>query len=102
MNRAGFAKKVCEHGQGFLLLHYKYTIMTWKEVFEGIQSITEDILFLPFDALRFADSWFLSNIVSWILMVIGFVAFIYWMGQLKKFNDNNEEDRSQTSHSYLG
>ncbi|MDX1463028.1 MAG: hypothetical protein R3359_08225 [Marinirhabdus sp.] len=24
------------------------------------------------------------------------------MGQLKKYNENNEEDRSQTSHGYLG
>tara|TARA_R100000935_G_scaffold36196_1_gene56955 strand:- start:58339 stop:58584 length:246 start_codon:yes stop_codon:yes gene_type:complete len=76
--------------------------MTFKEVFEGIQSVTEDILFAPYDLLRFTDSWFLSNIVSWILMLIGFVAFIYWMGELKKYNDNNEEDRSQTSHGYLG
>ena len=76
--------------------------MTFKEVFEGIQSVTEDILFAPYDLLRFTDSWFLSNIVSWILMLIGFVAFIYWMGELKKYNDNNEEARSQTSHGYLG
>ena len=76
--------------------------MTFKEVFEGIQSVTEDILFAPYDLLRFTDSWFLSNIVSWILMLIGFVAFIYWMGELKKYNDSNEEDRSQTSHGYLG
>ena len=77
--------------------------MTWKEVFEGIQWVTETILFAPYDWLRLGtDSWFLSNIVSWILTLIGFVAFIYWMGELKKYNDNNEEDRSQTSHGYLG
>ena len=77
--------------------------MTWKEVFEGIQSITEDVLFAPFDALRLGtESWTMSNIVNWLLMIIGFVACIYWMLQLKKFNANNEEDRSQTSHGYLG
>ena len=76
--------------------------MTFKEVFEGIQSVTETVLFKPFDILRSTDSWFLSNIMSWILMLIGFVAFFYWMNELKKYNDNNEEDRSQTSHGYLG
>ncbi|MAZ73171.1 MAG: uracil phosphoribosyltransferase [Flavobacteriaceae bacterium] len=76
--------------------------MTFKEVFEGIQSVTENVLFAPFDLLRFTDSWFFSNIVSWILMLIGFVAFLYWMGELKKYNDNDEENRSQTSHGYLG
>jgi hypothetical protein len=78
--------------------------MTWKGVFEGIQSITEDVLFLPYNILRSIelDNWWLANIVSWTLMLIGFVAFIYWMGQLKKFNDNNEEDKTSTSHSFLG
>lgn len=76
--------------------------MTFQEVFEGIQSITEDVLFAPFELLRFTDSWFMSNIISWILMLIGFVAMIYWMLQLKKFNDNDEENRSQTSHGFLG
>ncbi len=78
--------------------------MTWKGVFEGIQSIAEDVLFLPYNMLRSIelDNWWLANIVSWTLMLIGFVAFIYWMGQLKKFNDNDEEDKTSTSHSFLG
>mgnify|MGYP006939812597 FL=1 len=78
--------------------------MTWKGLFEGIQSLTEDVLFMPFNILRSMelDNWWMANIMSWLLMAIGFVAFLYWMGQLKKFNDNNEEDKSSTSHSYLG
>ena len=78
--------------------------MTWKGVFEGIQSITENVLFVPYNILRTIelDNWWMANIVSWMLMLIGFVAFIYWMGQLKKFNDNDEEDKSSTSHSFLG
>ena len=60
--------------------------MTWKGLFEGIQSLFEDVLFMPYDALRAMelDNWWMANIMSWILMTIGFVAFIYWMGQLKK------------------
>ena len=78
--------------------------MTWKGVFEGIQSITENVLFVPFDMLRAVelDSWWFANIMSWTLMLVGFVAFIYWMGQLKKFNDNDEEDKTSASHSFLG
>tara|TARA_B110000977_G_scaffold198491_1_gene283471 strand:- start:2797 stop:3033 length:237 start_codon:yes stop_codon:yes gene_type:complete len=78
--------------------------MTWKGVFEGIQSITENVLFVPFDMLRAVelDNWWFANIMSWTLMLVGFVAFIYWMGQLKKFNDNDEEDKTSTSHSFLG
>ncbi|RMA65971.1 DUF6341 family protein [Ulvibacter antarcticus] len=77
--------------------------MSWKAIFEGIQSFTEDVLFIPLNALRSEelDNWWLANSVSWILMAIGFVAFLYWMKQLKTFNDNNEEDKTSTSHPYL-
>ena len=88
----------------FILLCYKFKDMTLKEFFEGIQAFTEDVLFAPFDALRAMelDSWFGANIMSWIFILVGFAAFVYWMLQLKKFNENNEEDRSSTSHAYLG
>lgn len=77
--------------------------MTWKGFFEGIQTFAENVLFWPYDQLRLSvDSWWVSNIMSWLLLVIGFAAFLYWMGQLKKFNDAGEEDKSSTSHSYLG
>ena len=74
-----------------------------KDFFYAIQDLFVDVLFAPFDALRTLelDNWFAANVMSWVFMAIGFVAFIYWMGQLKKFNDNNEEDKSITSHSYL-
>jgi hypothetical protein len=74
-----------------------------KDFFNGIADLFVDYLFLPFDALRALelDSWWLANVVSWILVIIGFVAFVYWMLQLKKYDDNNEEDKSISSHSYL-
>jgi len=77
--------------------------MTWKGFFEGIQTFSEDVLFLPFDMLRNIelDNWWLANIMSWILFAICMVAFVYWMGELKKANDNGEEDKSFTSHSFL-
>ncbi|MBO3115213.1 uracil phosphoribosyltransferase [Winogradskyella sp. DF17] len=74
-----------------------------KDFFYGIQDLFVDGLFLPFDMLRSLEleSWFGANVMSWIFMAIGFVAFIYWMMQLAKFNSNNEEDKSVTAHSYL-
>ncbi|MEH6769949.1 DUF6341 family protein [Maribacter arcticus] len=53
------------------------------------------------DPFRFAESWAISNILNWMFMLIGSAAFIYWMLQLKKYNDSGEEDTSSTSHSYL-
>lgn len=74
-----------------------------KDFFYGIQDLFVDGIFAPFDALRALEleSWFSANIMSWIFMVIGLVGFTYWMLQLKKYNDNNEEDKSVSAHSYL-
>lgn len=78
--------------------------MALKDVFYGIAEFTEEVLFAPFDALRALEleSWTAANLMNWIFMIVGFVAFVYWMLQLKKFNDNNEEDLTSTSHAYLG
>ncbi len=74
-----------------------------KDFFYAIQDLFVNVLFWPFDKLREIqlDSWWVANAVSLILIVIGIVAFVYWMIQLKGFNDNNEEDKSVTAHSYL-
>ncbi|MDC8005062.1 uracil phosphoribosyltransferase [Aureisphaera galaxeae] len=78
--------------------------MSLKEIFYGIQDFTEAVLFAPFNALRSLEleNWWGANVMSWVFTLIGFVAFVYWMKELKKFNDNNEEDRTQISHSFLG
>ncbi|QCE41129.1 DUF6341 family protein [Psychroserpens sp. NJDZ02] len=74
-----------------------------KDFFEAIQSLFVDVLFAPYDALRALEleSWWAANFMSWIFITIGFVAFIYWMIQLKGHAANNEEDKSISSHSYL-
>jgi hypothetical protein len=74
-----------------------------KDFFYAIQDLFVNVLFAPFDALRTLEleNWFAANALSWVFLIIGLVAFTYWMLQLKKFNDNNEEDKSITSHSYL-
>jgi len=75
-----------------------------KEIFEAIESFFVNVLFGPFDGLRAMEleSWTAANVMNWLFMLIGFVAFFYWMKELKKFNDNNEEDRDATAHSFLG
>jgi hypothetical protein len=64
-----------------------------KDFFYAIQDLFVNTLFAPFDALRKLelDSWLLANTVSWILILTGMVAFIYWMLQLKAFNESTEE-----------
>ncbi len=69
--------------------------------FEGIEDLFVNVLFLPFDFLRFMENWWTANTLNWIFMLIGAVAMVYWMLQLKKFNDQGEEDKEITAHSYL-
>lgn len=74
-----------------------------KDFFYGIEDLFVNVLFLPFDALRELqlENWWAANFMSWFFTIICIVAFVYWMLQLKGYNDNNEEDKSVTSHSYL-
>jgi len=74
-----------------------------KDFFEAIQSLFVDIILAPLDALRALEleSWTSANIINWLFMAIGFVAFFYWMKELKKYNDNDEENRDPTAHSFL-
>lgn len=75
-----------------------------KDFFEGIASLFEDFLFIPLDALRELqdESWWAANGLNFVFILIAFVAFLYWMKQLKNFKDNDEEDTSVIAHPFLG
>jgi len=74
-----------------------------KDFFYAIQDLFVNVLFAPLDAIRELEltNWFAANALSWFFILIGMGFFVYWMLQLKKFNDNNEEDKSISSHSFL-
>jgi hypothetical protein len=74
-----------------------------KDFFYAIQDLFVNVLFAPFDALRALEleNWFGANVMSWIFIAIGFVAMLYWLRQLRIFDNNNEEDKSVSAHSYL-
>ena len=75
----------------------------WKSFFEAIAYLFEEILLVPINFLREMqlDSWWLANIVSWIFIFLGIVASIYWIKQLKLFDDRGEENMDISSHSFL-
>ena len=74
-----------------------------KDLFYAIQDFFVNVAFAPLDGLRFLEleNWFLANGINWLFMIVGTIAMVYWMLQLKKFDNNNEEDKSISSHSYL-
>tara|TARA_R110000868_G_scaffold150063_3_gene372981 strand:- start:42784 stop:43005 length:222 start_codon:yes stop_codon:yes gene_type:complete len=69
--------------------------------FYGIEDLFVNVLFAPFDALRGMGNWWGANTLNWIFMLIGTIAFVYWMLQLKKYNDSGEENKEVSAHSYL-
>ena len=74
-----------------------------KSFFETIASIFEELLFSPFQLLSQAElfSWWVANGISFIFLIIGFFAAIYWINQLRKFDKSGEEKKNSSAHSFL-
>lgn len=74
-----------------------------RAFFEGIQSLFVDFLFKPFDFLRSLElsSWWLANLVSWLLILVCAYYTVYWCKELAKHRANNEENQDTTAHSFL-
>ncbi len=75
----------------------------FRDFFYYIGSLFQDFLFLPFDLLRSIqfNNWYIANIVSWSFILIGIIGAVYWIKKLKEFDDNDEENKDITSHSFL-
>lgn len=72
-----------------------------RAFFEGIEDLFVNGLFAPFDLFRFMENWWTSNAVNWVFCILGIIAMVYWLGQLRLFDNRGEEDQSITAHSYL-
>ena len=52
--------------------------------------------YAPFEALRLNDlSWWASNAVNWLFILVGLVLFGYWMKESKRFKDEGIEDSAE-------
>ncbi|MEZ4792910.1 MAG: uracil phosphoribosyltransferase [Gelidibacter sp.] len=71
-----------------------------KDFFNGIENLFVNHLFAPYDALRHLQlsNWFLANIMSWLLLITGIVAFVYWLKKLKEFDENTEHNHEYDHH----
>jgi len=59
--------------------------MIANNIFKAIGDFCKTVLFKPFDALRSMDNWWVQSWVSWVFIVITFAAFLYWLGELRKY-----------------
>lgn len=69
------------------------------DFFRGIQTLFEDFLFIPLDFLRNLqlDSWWIANLINFTFLIIGMLAFGYWLKQLKHFQDEEKENASHSA-----
>ena len=65
--------------------------MIANNIFKAIGDFFTNVLFDPYHSIRFMDNWWLQNLVSWIFICITFVAFFYWMGELRKYKKAGNE-----------
>lgn len=74
-----------------------------KSFFEGIQDLFENSFSVLFNGIKEFElsNWWGANTLNWIFMLIGAVAMVYWMIQLKGYSDRGEEEKDATAHSYL-
>ena len=59
--------------------------MIANNIFKAIGDFCTAILFQPYDELRSLDNWWVQNMVAWFFIAITFMAFFYWLGQLRKY-----------------
>lgn len=61
--------------------------------FELLGKFFENVLFLPYDFFRLVTTnWWTSSLINWIFLIIGFIAFFYWMGQMAMYKRQGKED----------
>jgi len=59
--------------------------------FRALASFFTEVLFAPYDVLRFTEGWWVTNFFNWILFSITSLLFIYWLVQLQKFKKAGTE-----------
>lgn len=74
-----------------------------KSFLEGIQYLFEQILFVPLNYFRRLEleNWWTANIINWIFIIVCIAAILYWMRELKRYNDKNDDIQDTTAHSFL-
>ncbi|SFS49384.1 DUF6341 family protein [Lutibacter maritimus] len=65
--------------------------MIANNIFKAIGDFFTNVLFTPFNELRSMDNWWLQSTISWIFIVITFIAFFYWMGEIRKYKKAGNE-----------
>ena len=76
--------------------------MEFKDLFEAIEFLFVEILFIPFDFIRLdISSWLVQNGINFTFMLVISAALLYWTLELIKYDKKGEEKKDVTAHSFL-
>ena len=76
--------------------------MEFKDLFEAIEFLFVEILFVPFDFIRLdISSWLIQNGINFTFMLVISAALLYWTLELIKYDKKGEEKKDVTAHSFL-
>ena len=76
--------------------------MEFKDIFEAIEFLFVEVLFIPFDFIRLdISSWLIQNGINFTFMLVISAALLYWTLELIKYDKKGEEKKDVTAHSFL-
>lgn len=76
--------------------------MEFKDLFEAIEFLFVEILFIPFDFIRLGISnWIIQNALNFTFIIVISAALVYWTLELIKYDKNGDEKKDVTAHSFL-
>ena len=72
-----------------------------RSLFEAIQWLFVDVLYLPLDWLRALElkTWFGANLLNWIFMAVCAYYVYFWIKQIGITKESDVQDT--TAHSFL-
>lgn len=65
--------------------------MIANNFFRALADFFTQVLFVPYDAIRFTEGWWVTNSFNWVLFAITGCLLIYWLVQLQKFKKTDTE-----------
>jgi hypothetical protein len=76
--------------------------MEFRDLFEAIEFLFVEVLFIPFDFIRLdISSWLIQNGINFTFMLVISAALLYWTLELIKYDKKGEEKKDVTAHSFL-
>ena len=76
--------------------------MEFKDLFEAIEFLFVEVLFLPLDFIRLdISNWIIQNAINFTFIIVISAALVYWTLELVKYDKKGDEKKDVTAHSFL-